>query len=169
VTPSPHELDPSVPIGARWAAHGLPGSTDHLALTSTLERARRVVDMALEGTLKPFGLTRARYELLLRLYYDPSGSQQLGKLGDLLLVHPTSITSLVDRLEKAGLVQRRMVPDDRRAILAEITSDGRRIVEKAAEALADMDFGVGGISRKDATELRKLLMKIVRLRGDTSP
>ena len=46
-------------------------------------------------------------------------------MGERLQVHPTSVTSIVDRLEADRLVVRRRHPEDGRAVLAEITAEGR--------------------------------------------
>ena len=50
-------------------------------------------------------------------------------------MHPTSVTSIVDRLEAAGLVVRRRHPEDGRGVLAEITDSGRALVERATAEL----------------------------------
>jgi DNA-binding MarR family transcriptional regulator len=146
-----------------WTERGFPGSIERAALAQTLERARRVVDTAIEDTLKPFGLSRSRFELLIRLMNSENGAQQLGKLGDLLFVHPTSVTSLVDRLEKAGLVKRIVAEGDRRAILAQITEAGRQAVTASAAALGGSEFGLGHISIDEAIVLRGLLARVIEL------
>ena len=58
------------------------------------------------------------------------------RMGSLLQVHPTSVTSAVDRLEKQGYVERRArSEDDRRVVLASITDAGRDVVERATAGL----------------------------------
>ena len=54
---------------------------------------------------------RARHEALAILYFSRHGEMPLGRLGDRLLVHPTSVTSTVDTLERLGLVDARPPPD----------------------------------------------------------
>src|SRR4249919_4225777 len=90
------------------------------AVTS-LMRVQQLVIGRLDALLKPFGLTFARYEALVLLTFSSRGSLPLGKMGERLQVHPTSITSIINRLETAGLVARRQHPQDGRAVLAEIT------------------------------------------------
>ena len=65
------------------------------------------------------------------LVFSSRGSLPLGKMGERLQVHPTSVTSIVRRLEAAGLVVRRPHPEDGRGVLAEITPRGREVVEAA--------------------------------------
>ena len=155
------EPDPAALFRETWEANGLPGSREHAALANVLERAQRKMDAMIEGALKPLGLSRSRFELLLRLSYSEAGSFQLGQLSGMMLLHATSVTSLVDRLERAGFVRRLVPADDRRAILAEITPKGMRAVQAGAKALGAIEFGVPQLSAKEATALRKQLMKLL--------
>ena len=54
--------------------------------------------------LRPFGLTFARYEVLMLLSFSTKGSLPLGKIGERLQVNAASVTNAVDRLEAQGLV-----------------------------------------------------------------
>ena len=100
--------------GLRWDA------VDQMHAVTSLMRVQQIVLAQLDD-LKPHGLTFARYEALVLLTFSRAGSLPLGKMGERLQVHPTSVTSIVDRLEAAGLVVRRRHPEDGRAVLAEIT------------------------------------------------
>ncbi|MEO8697352.1 MAG: MarR family transcriptional regulator [Acidimicrobiales bacterium] len=144
-----------------WTEYELPGSVEQVALLTSLERANRIVGAALDAAIRPLGLSRARFEVLLRLYDEPSGLLRLGKIGEALLVHPTSVTSLVDRLEKAGYVRRQLTAEDRRAVLVEITDTGRRALLAAAEAFAAIDYGVGALTAAESTQLRRGLVKLM--------
>src|SRR5204863_4070536 len=115
------------------------------AVTS-LMRVQQLVLGRLDAILKPHGLTFARYEALVLLTFSSRGSLPLGKMGERLQVHPTSVTSIVDRLEAAGLVVRRAHPDDGRAVLAEITPAGRDLVEAATKDLVGADLALGALS-----------------------
>ena len=104
------------------------------AVTS-LMRVQQLVIGRLDAILKPHGLTFARYEALVLLVFSSRGSLPLGKMGERLQVHPTSVTSIVQRLEAPGFVVRRPHPEDGRAVLAEITDAGRAVVERATADL----------------------------------
>ena len=113
--------------GMRW------GAVEEMHAVTSLMRVQQLVLGQLDELLRPHGLTFARYEALVLLTFSRPGSLPLGKMGERLQVHPTSVTSIVDRLEAAGLVVRRPHPDDGRAVLAEITAAGRALVEAATE------------------------------------
>src|SRR5688572_10788119 len=122
--------------GRRWEA------VPAMHAVTSLMRVQQLVIGRLDGILKPHGLTFARYEALVLLVFSSRGSLPLGKMGERLQVHPTSVTSIMRRLESAGLVNRVPHPDDGRAVLAEITPKGRNLVERATADLVDRNFGL---------------------------
>ena len=135
------------------------------AVTS-LMRVQQLVIGRLDAILKPHGLTFARYEALVLLVFSSRGELPLGKMGERLQVHPTSITSIVQRLEAAGLVTRRPHPDDGRAVLCAITDEGRAVVEEATGDLVAADFALEALSEEQLRELSALLSPVRRDAGD---
>lgn len=71
------------------------------------------------------GLPLSSYEVLLILAHAPDGRLRMSELGEQLLLTPSGISRLVDRLERAGLVRREPCEDDRRGLFACITPEGR--------------------------------------------
>ena len=157
-------FDPIDEAARQWALHweGVP----QMHAVTSLMRVQQLVIGRLDALLKPFGLTFARYEALVLLTFSSRGSLPLGKMGERLQVHPTSVTSIVDRLEAAGLVVRRPHPDDGRAVLAEITGQGRALVERATAELVGADFGLGALDDKSLRELSALLRPVRSAAGD---
>ena len=146
--------------GLRW--EGVPA----MHAVTSLMRTHQLVLSRLDAILKPHGLTFARYEALVLLTFSSRGSLPLGKMGERLQVHPTSLTSIVNRLEAAGLVSRRQHPEDGRAVLAEITEAGRRLVEVATADLVGADFALNDLSTKQLTALSELLRPVRKGAGD---
>jgi DNA-binding MarR family transcriptional regulator len=81
-------------------------------------------------------------------------------------VHPTSVTSIMRRLEAAGLVNRLPHPDDGRAVLAEITPKGRALVERATKDLVGSNFGLDVLDEAELGKLSELLRPIRAAAGD---
>ncbi len=108
----------------------------------SLIHAQQVAITAMERALKPLGLTFARYEILMLLSFTRAGALPITKVGERLLVHPTGITRLVDKLEANGLVTRTTNPADRRGTLARITPAGRRLARRATTVLSRIHYGV---------------------------
>lgn len=146
--------------GKRW--DGVPA----MHAVTSLMRVQQLVIGRLDAILKPHGLSFARYEALVLLTFSSRGSLPLGKMGERLQVHPTSVTSIVRRLESAGLVVRRAHPDDGRAVLAEITDAGRELVERATRDLIDADFALGTLDDDELSRLSALLAPVRRAAGD---
>ena len=157
-------FDPIDEAARQWAAHwdGVP----QMHAVTSLMRVQQLVIGRLDGLLKPLGLTFARYEALVLLSFSSRGSLPLGKMGERLQVHPTSVTSIVDRLERSGLVVRRRHPADGRGVLAEITDSGRALVEQATTELVGADFGLGALDDEGLGRLSELLRPIRRSAGD---
>src|SRR5215207_7140479 len=146
--------------GRRW------GAVEQMRAVTSLMRAQQIVIGELDEILKKHGLTFARFEALVLLTFSRRGSLPLGKMGERLQVHPTSVTSIIDRLESAGLVVRRRHPDDGRAVLAEITPAGRDLVELATADLVSEDFGLGVLEEAELRALSELLRPVRAAAGD---
>ena len=75
------------------------------AVTS-LMRAQQILLQRLNALLREHDLTFPRYEALMILYLSRRGALPLGKIGERLQVHATSVTNLIDGLERSGFVRR---------------------------------------------------------------
>jgi DNA-binding MarR family transcriptional regulator len=146
--------------GLRW--EGVP----QMHAVTSLMRVHQLVLARLDAILKPHGLTFSRYEALVLLTFSSAGALPLGKMGERLQVHPTSITSIIDRLERAGLVERRRHPADGRTTLAAITGPGRALVEAATADLVAAEFGLGVFDEEGLAELSQLLRPVRQAAGD---
>ena len=150
----------------QWRAHGWSGPDRGMAAVISLMRAQQIVLGRLEDVLRPLGLSYARYELLTLLSFTRTGELPLSKIGDRLQVHPASVTGAVDKLEQQGLVERVPHPQDRRAVLARITAEGRRVALAATDALNDGPFADVGLSAGDSEQLIDVLTELRRSAGD---
>jgi DNA-binding MarR family transcriptional regulator len=77
-------------------------------------------------------LPLASYDVLLRLARAPGLTLRMGDLAERVLLSPSGLTRLVDRLMAKGLVQRRADPTDARVTLASLTREGSRQLRRAA-------------------------------------
>lgn len=90
----------------------------------------------------------------------------MSKIGERLMVHPTSVTNTVDRLVRSGLVDKRPNPNDGRGTLASITDKGREVVEAATRDLMEIDFGLGVYDSEECGEIFALLRPLRVAAGD---
>jgi DNA-binding MarR family transcriptional regulator len=134
-------FDPIAEARRQWSEHWGVGPTPSMSVVTSIMRVQQILMARLNGMLKPLGLTFPRYEALMLLYLSRRGSLPMGKIGGRLQVHPTSVTNLIDGLERAGLVSREPHEHDRRTTLATITKSGRLTAEKATLLLNEANFG----------------------------
>jgi DNA-binding MarR family transcriptional regulator len=153
-------FDPIDEARRQWRKHwGQPPVAPMAAVTSIM-RAEQILMARLNDLLRPWDLTFPRYEALMLLFYSSNGSLPLGKMGERLQVHRTSITSIVDGLEKLGYVRREAHEHDRRSSLGTITERGRKVAEEATKSLNAERFGTAPLRREDLIALYDVLRRL---------
>jgi len=75
-------------------------------------------------------------------------------------------TNIVDRLESDGLAKRSPHPSDRRTTLVSLTEAGATRMTEATKALTDIEFGLVGLTERQAQQLSELLERVRRAAGD---
>jgi DNA-binding MarR family transcriptional regulator len=166
VVPDPLGFDPIEEAGHQWRKHWGPAAVGPMMAVTSVIRAQQIWLARLNTALEPFDLTFARYEGLMLLFFSREGSLPLGKMGVRLQVHPTSVTSLVDGLEKAHYARRAPHPEDRRTTLATITSAGREAAAAATEALHAIRFGTPPLRKAELETLTAVLRRVRVEAGD---
>ncbi|GAA5157339.1 MarR family transcriptional regulator [Pseudonocardia eucalypti] len=142
------------------------GPSGAMAATTSIMRVQQILLSAVDGALRPHGLTFARYEALILLSFARQGNLPMRVMGERLQLHPTSVTNIVDRLEADGLVRRIPHPSDRRATLVEMTEDGEARREAATKSVTEIEFGLVGLTARQADQLTDLLERVRRAAGD---
>ncbi|MEO5851536.1 MAG: MarR family transcriptional regulator [Nocardioides sp.] len=151
------DRDPIREAQRQWVAHGWSGAADGMAMVTSLVRVQQLLMERIEAVLRPLDLSFARYELLMLLSFSSRGAMAMTRVGSLLQVHPTSVTSAVDRLEKQGYVARARSDSDRRVVLASITTAGREIADLATAGLNEQVFEQPGLPPDQLARLTGLL------------
>ncbi len=164
----PLPFDPIDEARRNWSVHGW-GATDAMSAATSITRAHQIVLHRINEALRPLGLTFSRFEALALLHFSRTGALPMGKMGVRLMVHPTSVTNTIDRLETDGHVERVPHPDDRRTVLARITPAGTEIVVKAAKALAEIEFGLGAMPAKGLRAIDTTIRDVRIDAGDFLP
>jgi DNA-binding MarR family transcriptional regulator len=111
-----------------------------------------------------FGITSAQWGVLRSLdRHERSGkpSMRLTDLGEQLLIQPPSVTGVVDRMEKNGLIERIASPTDLRAKHVRLTAAGRRLLTEV-QVLHEEQIAtaLSGLLVQEQRELRRLLKKL---------
>ncbi|GIH74306.1 MarR family winged helix-turn-helix transcriptional regulator [Planobispora longispora] len=113
--------------GARWLdEREMAAWTAYLTASHLLERR-------VEEQLKAdAGLTHAQYEILARLSAAPDRRLRMTELARTVVVSKSGLTYQIGQLEKRGLVERATCPSDDRGVLAVLTEQGMRCLERTA-------------------------------------
>lgn len=85
-----------------------------------------------EAAAADVGLASQQYQALLAIKGSGRDSMTIRELARQLLIKHNSAVGLVDRLENAGLVTRRVAPEDRRKVNLRLTARGVRVLERLA-------------------------------------
>ena len=99
-----------------------------LKLFVVLTRALDAVRKSIEKEIRTYGLNPTEFAVLELLYNK--GEQSAQKIGEKVLIASSSITYVVDKLEKKDLILRTPYPEDRRIINVSITDAGRKMMDE---------------------------------------
>lgn len=149
----------------QWTGAGLPAG-DSLELMSSLVRTNQLMTVRMEAALEEFDLNFSRYLVLMALLVAPQGAYRMGTLRWFLMVHHTSVTAIVDKLEARELVRREPDPADRRSTLVVLTAAGRRLARKASTRVGAANFGLPELAADKQQALVDLLLELRAGFGD---
>ncbi|MEA2156093.1 MAG: hypothetical protein QOE11_2233 [Solirubrobacteraceae bacterium] len=158
----PLSIDPIAEARRHWSERWGDEPARPMEAITSIMRAQQILLARLNELLGPLGLTFPRYEALMLLSFTKTGTLPMGKVGERLQVHRTSVTNIIDKLEADGLVRRVPHEADRRTTLAEITGAGRDVAERATDLLNADAFGLAALAEDEQEHLTRLL-RLLRL------
>jgi DNA-binding MarR family transcriptional regulator len=122
----------------------------------------------IEADLRPFGIDRAEYEILVALSESEDRRMRMAELADAVYQSRSRMTHTVTRMEKADLVQRRDCPTDRRGVWAELTPKGLELIRSVAPSHVETvrrNF-VDVMSEEEYAALGRVFSAVVAADGD---
>ena len=136
-----------------------------VAISEIMQSLRRIIksiqDYSQEVSNK-FGITGPQLWVLKII----SGNENLslGELSKRMYLHPSSITGLVDRLEKKGYVLRDRGQEDRRVIKVQLTSEGKKLVRKAPNPVqGKMIYGLRKLGKGKLNLIYNSIQELVEI------
>ena len=154
-------FDPIARAADLWRARWGPTSRSaSMASATSIMRVQQLLIARFDAIAGRHGLTFARYECLVLLAFSREGRLSMSRIGERLMVHPTSATNIVQRLAAQGLVERVPNPDDRRGAFAVITDAGRVAMEAVTADLEAADFGLAMLDEQQHATLFALLRQV---------
>lgn len=130
-----------------------------IGVVAALVRSTFLVNAVYAKSAREYGLTSQQGQLLCVLMAQPHGMSELGAM---LGLAKSSLTGLVDRSERNGLVQRKPDPDDSRAVRVALTRKGGRLAtEFYDETCRQIEKLTDGLPAVDRDALAGLLGRVV--------
>jgi MarR family transcriptional regulator, organic hydroperoxide resistance regulator len=127
-----------------------------------LQRATHATLQLLTAELVALDLTASEINALANLA-DGRG-RTVSELGSAVGTRPTTLTSVLDRLERRGHITRGTRPGDRRAVLIELTPSGRVAAATIRQAVTDLEQrALGNLSADAITTLRAALQALTEV------
>ena len=108
--------------------------------------------------LEPLGLTYTQYIAMMVMWEHKSISVK--DMGKLLFLDSGTLTPMLKKMEKAGLIQRKRSEHDERMVIVKITDKGEELHDKAAE-IPSMMAGCITLNNDEAMQLYTLLHKMI--------
>ena len=128
---------------------GAPDRRHELPLIAEWQRVTHHLLAALDDALSDLGLTSAEINVLA--CFAGARTRAVRELVAATGQRPSTLTGVLDRLERRGLIARIANPADRRSIVIELTPDGRTAADRVATAFAQLEGGL------PADDIRRVL------------
>lgn len=131
-------------------------------IVERLYRLGRHLERTHEETLERFGISWGEFRVLGVLRYEGSPYRASpGKLSSICELSSGGMTARLDKMERAGLVQRQPDPNDRRGVLVELTDTGSRLWQEAVAAQAEREQAfAAALTQAEQHELNDLLRRL---------
>ncbi|WP_205825661.1 MarR family winged helix-turn-helix transcriptional regulator [Microbispora catharanthi] len=130
-----------------------------IGTVAALVRSTFLVNAVYANSAREYGLTQQQGQLLCVLMTQPYGMSELGAM---LGLAKSSLTGLVDRSERNGLVQRTPDPQDSRAVRVSLTGEGAELADEFyTETCRRVEELVAGLAPAERDALAALLGRVV--------
>lgn len=133
-------------------------------LGTLLAQVSRLLRRSFDERARGIGVTRPQWQVLSLLKLH-AGSNQ-GALAEMLEVEPITLGRMIDRLQEAGLVERRADPADRRAWRIHLSEKGEGLIERLLPfGQQTLDAALDGV---DAADRAQFMATLARVRHNLS-
>jgi DNA-binding MarR family transcriptional regulator len=153
-------------IVEQWQARRPELDLTGMAVFGRVYRLARLADLRRTAALERYGLQVGDVDVLAALWRRGGGLRPLD-LRRTMMVGSGTLTARLDRMEQAGLLERRPDPDDRRGRLLYLTPEGERLLPEIVAELLDIENELLGplpdrVRQRLASDLARLLVSAER-------
>lgn len=156
-------------IIGQWAHERPDLDTGAMAVFGRIFRLARLAGERVERAYAAFGIGRPEFDLLATLRRSGEPYQlSPGALAASMMLSTGGTTARLDRLEKAGLVERSPSPNDRRGVLVRLTPHGFDVIDRAVGAgLAEQERLLSHLTAEKRRQLDDLLREALHQPADS--
>lgn len=150
-------------ILAQWKRERPDLDASPMGILGRITRLESYAGRRIADELARFDLARGEFDVLATLRRSGAPHRLHPKaLSERLMLSSAAMTNRLDQLEKRGLIRRTDDPDDRRALLIELTAEGKKLVDAAVAAhVANEERILAVLTKKERKELAELLRKLL--------
>jgi DNA-binding MarR family transcriptional regulator len=131
-------------------------------IMQSLRRIFKAIQDYFQEISKKYGITGPQLWALKTV--AANGSLSLGELSKKMYLHPSTISGVVDRLEKKGFVVRDRGQEDRRVVKVRLTPQGKKIVAKAPNPIqGKMIYGLNRLRKRELTSIYDAIKELVEI------
>ena len=140
----------------------MPTTFTHRNLPRLLLQARETVMLKTRPSLREHGLSDQQWRVLRVL--GEHGSMDTGRVAREAYILGPSLTGVLSRMERDGLITRARDAEDQRRTVVSATAKGRKMVGKLAKAIEDhYDWMEKSLGQQKLGQLYKLLDEVIQL------
>jgi DNA-binding MarR family transcriptional regulator len=137
-----------------------PDDRDAAAIVQGLRRIVKALQLYSQEVYRSYHLTAPQLWVLKTLHRQ--GPMPDGRLAQALVLHQSSVSVLLRRLVRRGLVRRKRAPGDRRIVTAELTPRGAALAAEAPEpAQGRLLHSLGAMPHTEVRKIRKAVDRLV--------
>lgn len=150
-------------IKAQWAKEKPEIDVSPMEIIGRISRISRHIDRFLQENYSKFGLNGGEFDVLATLRRSGKPYQLIPtEMFQTMMLSSGAMTNRLDRLEKAGLIERTPNPEDRRGILVGLTKKGLELIDRAYPLhIAHEDKMLEPLSPKERDSLKVILSKLL--------
>jgi DNA-binding MarR family transcriptional regulator len=129
-------------------------------------RLAQLVRTTLAPTLREHDLTLTTYLIFVTLWFEQDRTLTLGSLSKRLMLHPTTVSLVIDKCIARQLTVRSPHPSDGRIILVSLTDKGEQTLQAVSRSLSKLNFGLIGASVETSRSLAENVREVLHTAED---
>jgi DNA-binding MarR family transcriptional regulator len=129
-------------------------------LLVALLRTTDVLQERFDQALRPFHVSLTQYNVLRILRGAEPVGRTCGEIGERMIAREPDVTRLLERMDKAGLIQRTRDSEDRRVVVTRITACGLKLLDELEPKLRELDGLLKPMGERKIETMLKLLDEV---------